>query len=156
MNAIHDDKTIARFNTKVRETALCWVWTSTMDDEGYGTFSIGGQNRPAHQVSWEIHHGEKFPEGMVTDHLCRNHSCVNPFHLDPVSNLENILRGTSPAAMNSRKTRCVNFHEFDEENTYYQGGRRQCRECARQRGLKWKARMRADIRLSNAKGREAA
>lgn len=35
---------------------------------------------------------------MTLDHLCRHRWCVNPMHVEPVTNLENILRGTVPSA----------------------------------------------------------
>jgi hypothetical protein len=33
------------------------------------------------------------PEGLVLDHLCRNRSCCNPAHLEPVTTAENVRRG---------------------------------------------------------------
>jgi hypothetical protein len=33
------------------------------------------------------------PDGLVLDHLCRNKKCVNPDHLEPVTNAENLRRG---------------------------------------------------------------
>ncbi len=36
------------------------------------------------------------PPGLVIDHTCCNRSCVNPHHMDVVTNTENIRRGTSP------------------------------------------------------------
>ena len=32
------------------------------------------------------------PDGREIDHLCRNHRCVNPDHLEPVTHLENMRR----------------------------------------------------------------
>ena len=46
------------------------------------------------------------PQGLVIDHLCRNKSCVNPAHLEAVTNTENVLRGEAPSAKAARKTHC--------------------------------------------------
>lgn len=35
------------------------------------------------------------PEGMVLDHKCKNPACVNPKHLEPVSQSENCRRGNA-------------------------------------------------------------
>jgi hypothetical protein len=34
----------------------------------------------------------KIPDGLTLDHLCRNKSCVNPDHLEPVTREENTVR----------------------------------------------------------------
>jgi hypothetical protein len=70
----------------------CWLWTGTVMPAGYGTMKVGGQQRLAHRVAYEAFIGP-VPDGLVLDHLCRVRSCVNPWHLQPVTNRENILRG---------------------------------------------------------------
>jgi hypothetical protein len=44
---------------------------------------------------YERHIGP-IPEGLQLDHLCRNRACINPAHLEPVTNLENLRRGELP------------------------------------------------------------
>lgn len=85
----------------------------------------------AHVLSYQIHVGPK-PEGLVLDHLCRTRGCVNPAHLEPVSNRENTLRGISPSAKAARLTHCYRGHPLSGENVLLlEGGRRrQCRACA--------------------------
>jgi HNH endonuclease len=56
----------------------------------------------AHRWSYEYFKGP-MPTDLVTDHLCRNPICVNPIHLEAVSNLINIGRGDGVCAVYIRK-----------------------------------------------------
>lgn len=117
-----------RFWSKVNKTAGCWEWTAGKNN-GYGVFfPTKGNTRQAHRYSYEQLVGP-IPEGLVIDHLCRNHSCVNPEHLEPVTNQVNLLRGIGFAATKSAQTHCVRGHEFTTENTYVWDNRRYCRKC---------------------------
>lgn len=113
----------------------CWIWKGARTSNGYGSFNVGGQRTvPAHRFAYELLVGP-IPEGLDLDHLCRVRHCVNPMHLEPVTNAENILRGEAPPAVNARRDRCKRGHEFTPENTYTTGARgdRQCRTCRRER-----------------------
>jgi len=111
----------------------CWPWLAARN-KGYGVIRIGGRSdghlRAAHRVVYETLIGP-VPESLQLDHLCRNRGCVNPEHLEPVTQEENIRRGTGASAQNARKTHCVNGHEFTPENTYVhrRRGRPDAREC---------------------------
>lgn len=113
----------------------CWECPNG-DRAGYGRVGVktatGWKSQLAHRVVYEALRAE-IPDGLHTDHLCRNPSCCNPWHLEPVTNRVNVLRGTAPTALNALKTECPKGHPYSEENTYRQpnGGRR-CRECHRQ------------------------
>lgn len=70
----------------------CWEWLGNRDRLGYGrTWSRSvGHSVLAHRHFWLERHGS-VPDTL--DHLCRNPSCVNPDHLEPVTRQENVRRG---------------------------------------------------------------
>lgn len=92
----------------------CWEWCSEKDRNGYGVLRIDGAARRramAHRISYEFFTGP-IPADKQIDHLCRNHGCVNPVHLEAVTQRENILRGQSACASHARKMTCKRGHEF--------------------------------------------
>lgn len=110
----------------------CWTWTGCMRN-GYGLMSSSGRSTLAHTWSYE-HFVAPIAPGLEPDHLCRNTSCVNPSHLEPVTHRENTLRGESPPAKFARRTACSKGHEFTQENTFTRPDKsRGCRTCDRAR-----------------------
>lgn len=116
---------------RLRLNGSCVEFTGCTD-RGYGLVRTPLGVRKAHRVMWELMVGP-IPDGKVLDHLCRNRGCVNPAHLEVVTQGENVLRGIGPVAVNARKTHCKNGHEFTEENTIIRReGWRGCRTCSRE------------------------
>jgi hypothetical protein len=74
-------------------TGACELWHGAKTPEGYGVRRYRGRQVYAHRLVWEQTHGPIQP-GLVIDHLCRNPACVNPDHLEPVTNAVNAQRGT--------------------------------------------------------------
>lgn len=68
----------------------CWIF-HTLDDKGYGKAHIEGRTCKAHRHYYEMHVG-RIPEGLQIDHLCGIRACVNPAHLEPVTQEENMRR----------------------------------------------------------------
>jgi len=140
---------VDRFWERVEKTNNCWLWKNKPNKRGYSTLSHNGKNLLAHRFSYELKHGP-IPARMVIDHLCRNRTCVNPDHLEIVSNKENILRVESISAKNAKKTHCPQGHEYTIENTLryktllYDGIGRTCRECARLRAKSYRDRKRLE------------
>lgn len=110
--------------------APCWEWTGAIAANGYARKTIRGRSQSAHKISWQLANGP-VPKGLCIDHLCRNRRCVNPAHLEAVSQGENLKRGDTQAAKNSTKTHCLRGHEFTPENTYLHDGKRNCKACMR-------------------------
>ena len=128
---------IERFSEKYRvDPSGCWIWTAQIDCDGYGQFRPYHRGKTkAHRWAYEYFVGP-IPDGLVIDHTCRVRCCVNPQHMEPVTNGENVLRGESMVAHNARLTHCVNGHEFNDQNTRrairYGRPVRKCRACARE------------------------
>jgi hypothetical protein len=142
MNLLGDDRLPPRFWSKVEvdgETG-CWLWTASKKRDGYGRFHFGGKNRLAHRVAYEALVGE-IPKGLVTDHLCRVRQCVNPEHLEPVTDRENVLRGDTIIARQVAQTHCVHGHALAGDNVRLHRSRgRVCRACERRREAERKER----------------
>lgn len=111
----------------------CVLWLGYIDPQGYGRFTVSKERtgKLAHVVAYELAVGP-VPAGMELDHLCRNTACIAPWHLEPVTHRENLLRGIGPAAVNAAKTACIHGHSFDDANTYHdRRGWRSCNTCRR-------------------------
>lgn len=118
----------------------CWVWSGMVNQDGYGLVKIRGKRVMVHRAYLQ-ETGVSIPEGLTVDHLCRNRACANPDHLELVTNLENVMRGFSPPAVNARKTECKRGHPFDAVNTYVApNGNRACKECRRMHLRKWRSK----------------
>ncbi len=112
----------------------CWIWMGGLSTSGYGRlFMKEGDRyikRQAHRIVYQEFRGEKVPDDLELDHLCRVHCCVNPDHLEPVTHAENMAR-SGPA----RQTHCRRGHPLSEDNLYMRRNRKQreCRRCGRDR-----------------------
>lgn len=106
----------------------CWLWIGAHASNGYGVFGSRWHRGYAHRLAWELFHGP-IPAGLQIDHLCRVRSCVNPAHLEPVTQAVNKARGEA-GQHNARKTHCPYGHEYTPANVKLSKlGGRQCKRC---------------------------
>jgi hypothetical protein len=126
-----------RFWPKVEKTESCWLWVGATTGKGYGTFWNEGRMVYAHRFAYESLVGP-IPDGLQIDHLCRVKNCVNPEHMEPVTNAENTTRGD---LHNRRKTHCRNCgHPLERRKAQ---GDRICRPCQEKSNQRYRARKRA-------------
>ncbi|VXA93399.1 HNH endonuclease signature motif containing protein [Citricoccus sp. K5] len=113
---------------RVDKTGTCWIWTGPVNDNGYGVISTGGREGRllrVHRLAYELLVGP-IPEGLHIDHVrnkgCASRRCVNPDHLEPVTQAENNRRAFE------NHTHCPRGHELPPKTA--PGVRRpQCRTC---------------------------
>jgi hypothetical protein len=115
----------------------CWLWTGHVDKDGYGKACFRGHGKQEHWRAHRLLYREligDIQQEYVLDHLCRNRSCVNPWHMEVVTTLENYRRGDAArgktgAETNRKKTHCPYGHEYKGWNLIVRDGRRFCRKC---------------------------
>lgn len=115
----------------------CLLWLgSTNKVSGYGYY----RGRPAHRIAFERAYGT-IPPGLVIDHVyargCRHRNCIEPSHLEAVTNQVNIQRAFP--ADRPRVTQCKRGHGMSGDNVVIRHNRnrkpqRACRECERMHG----------------------
>lgn len=139
------EKDVRRLFGKVSfQSDGCWQWNGATN-YGYGVLAYRLNGRVVllrvHRVVYTWMEGE-IPEPLECDQLCRNRLCVNPAHIEIVTQLENTMRGYGVGAINARKTHCKRGHPLFGDNlrvrTKTKIGSRECRECGRirQRGYR--------------------
>lgn len=121
---------VTRFWQRVDKTESCWIWTGPPNvKSGYGYTNVDRQRTLAHRFAYELLVGP-IPDGLHIDHLCRVRLCVNPAHLEAVTQAENNRR----AFVANKQPTCRHGHLNIPENRCSNGpGRTMCRLCNREK-----------------------
>lgn len=128
----------------------CFIWMGALNWNGYGKMRVGYASEGthgmqyAHIVAYE-HFVGPVPKGLVLDHKCRMRCCVNPDHLEPVTHIENVRRGTISESNKARglaRTNCKRGHPLSGPNLNLYRGVRLCRICRAMNAKKQKEKNR--------------
>jgi hypothetical protein len=125
---------------QIDERTGCWLWTGVLHSTGYGQIGVPrGAGLPymtrfVHRIAYETFVGQ-IPKGLTVDHLCSVRRCLNPEHLEPVTQAENNRRSAR-----LQKNVCANGHPYDGVDSR---GYRRCTICNRAKVRKWRRANRA-------------
>jgi hypothetical protein len=98
---VNNELLVNRFKSYLEEQPdECIEFTGYLTDKGYGIFNLPKGTVKAHRFAYAIYYGvDKLPAGTdktqkrrVVHHLCKNKACVNPLHLESVTDRFNLGR----------------------------------------------------------------
>lgn len=79
----------------------CWLWIGSATTAGYGNFTRFNQTHYAHRSAFEAANGVELPGDILVRHWCDTPPCVNPGHLLPGSQWDNVQDAIERGRMRS-------------------------------------------------------
>ena len=154
---LSDERRWERYLQKVEKTESgCWLWQGWKSTTGYGVLRMGYGQVKAHRAFYE-HFVGPIPDGMYILHSCDTPACVNPEHLRPGTQSDNMQDAASrgrlagPTAENAAKEACHLGHPLVQQK-----GRRRCYVCANEKArARYAARQKSGPQPSTEHGCQA-
>ena len=129
------ERVLERFYAKVDKTDTCWNWTGAVTanrnhTNGYGFFNINKRPFYAHRLAVLMEQGY-LTDGLVVHHMCQNTLCVNPDHLQEITNQENIWQSPNFSGNNNNKYATKSICKYGHQRT--PGSGKMCEVCYEER-----------------------
>lgn len=67
----------------------CMLWTGRLNHRGYGVIDIAGKELRAHRLAKALS-GRPLAPNEIGRHTCDTRACINPVHIVPGSQAENV------------------------------------------------------------------
>lgn len=110
MSLSHADPRLRQRADRLKRTKVdmdasgCWLWLGATQKFGYGTVNVMAgtrrSNTTAHRLFYVAFVGD-IPQGETVHHKCGTRACVNPDHLQAISQRENAAEMFERKALNA-------------------------------------------------------
>lgn len=89
----------------------CILWVGQVDQKGYGILKSRGRQLRANRVVLGLKLGAEIPEGICACHHCDTPGCINPDHIFPGTNADNVrdsvLKGRRHSKLSEDQVRAI-------------------------------------------------